>query len=176
VARDVDAVEALDPYSPAVETSCGACVVAEDTAGRDLRRSRGGDLEVEALDTAEGFARRDLEAVAAALTGAGREQPIAAAADVGQPRAVFEGARARREQSADDAGALGLVGEVDQVADARTERKGVGGVDVLNAVDVSPGPTRGQRRARGLTAGVGRNTSSVNASSWELCRAATRIS
>ena len=127
-------------------------VVAERQPGRRFGGARRGDLQVEALHAAEGVARGDLEAVAPALAGAGGEQPVAAAADraAARSRAVLlpsEGARAGREQRAADAGAFGLVGEVDQVADARAHREGVGRVDVLDAIDLTVDPA-GRAAAR----------------------------
>ena len=61
-----------------------AGVVAEREPGRRFGGAGGSDLQVEALDAAEGVARGDLEAVAPALAGAGGEQPVAAAVDLQQ--------------------------------------------------------------------------------------------
>ncbi len=108
--------------------------------------------------------RRDLEAVAPALAGGGREQPIPATLDLQQRGArapagfgffffAAEGGGAGGEQRTADARAPGLVGQADEVADAGVQGHGVGGVDVLDAVDLTAGAACGQRRAGRLYGG-----------------------
>src|SRR2546422_6147285 len=81
VARDVEPVEVQHADAAAVEASVRVGVVGKRKAWRSLGWARRRDLQAESLDP-PACARRDLEAVAAALAGPRREQAVAPAADV----------------------------------------------------------------------------------------------
>ena len=85
MARNVQAVQTQDLHAAAVQTPRASPVVAERDAGRGLGRSRGCDLQVEALHARVLRARGDLDPVAAALAGCGREQLVAGALDARAP-------------------------------------------------------------------------------------------
>ena len=154
MARDFHAVQAQHPHAASAEIPMRVGVVAQRQPGCRFGGAGRGDLQVEALDATVRGARGDVEAVAPALARAGGEQPVAAAVDLQQPggRVFFffapEGPGARGVQRAADARVFGLVGEADQVADARVHRERIRRVDVLDAVHPPADSTGGQRRAR----------------------------